>query len=134
MNKKGDRLSFADIVQEVRSSVSPEPPLSPGLYGDAIVDEEGRVFELVGSDISEDRALTAARAGAHVLWDACGCGGGCSGVRRYVQDEIQRMALSGPPVVRRTKRHHGRISEFRAADGSTLLLAEMSVTWGGVLG
>jgi hypothetical protein len=44
------------------------------------------------------------------------------------------MVSSGRPTIRRTKRAHGSIAEYRSADGQVLLLVEGAVRWGGVLG
>lgn len=133
MSRKGKHTSFADMVRDVESA--PRTPIRPrpGSYGDVIVDTDGCVFELARADITADQAQDAARGGARVMWDGCGCGGGCA-VRRYTPHEVTDMVRSGPPSIRNTKKHEGRISEYRAANGVTLLVTEISVTWGDVLG
>lgn len=133
MSRKGKHTSFADLVRDVESSPRTAMQPRPGFYGDVIVDTDGCVFELARADITADQAHDAARGGARVMWDGCGCGGGC-GVRRHTLHEVKDMVRSGSPSIRTTKKHEGRISEYRAADGVTLLLAEISVTWGDVLG
>lgn len=133
MSKRDARKSFADIVREVESTPKPtDPPHRPGRYTDAFVDKDDRQYELVNEDISEGRALEAAQAGARVVWDPCGCGGYC-GMEWYTAEDVQSMVNSGQPSIGRTKRHRGRISEWRSMEGSTLLLAEDGVIWGNAL-
>ncbi|MEE1938084.1 hypothetical protein V1L54_01395 [Streptomyces sp. TRM 70361] len=133
------RQTFADLVKAVAregedaparrdEAVSAGP--GPGLRRDGtLVDPQGRVHEQVRETVSASRALSAAASGALVVWDPCGCGGGC-GFRWLDPEEVAALVRSGPPRVRNNKRHIGNISEWHAADGSVLLLAEEAVHWG----
>lgn len=98
-----------------------------------MVDQQGRVYARINDHISGSRALELARTGAVVVWDSCGCGGGC-GMDWFDEQEVAAMASSGTPDIRHTKRAHGTISEWRADDGAWLLLAEGAVRWSGKLG
>ncbi|HEX5567998.1 MAG TPA: hypothetical protein VFY14_13910 [Streptomyces sp.] len=133
------RRTFAEIVEQVEreggnAELLEEEPGGPGLRGDGtVVDPQGRVYERVRGTVSASRAHAAAAAGAVVVWDPCGCGGGC-GFRWLDRAEVSALVGSGPPRVRRSgRRPVSGISEWHAADGSVLLLAEDSVFWGGLL-
>ncbi|PJE94215.1 hypothetical protein CUT44_28475 [Streptomyces carminius] len=135
------RQTFADLVKAVereaegegvparRDEAVPAGP-GPGRRRDGtMVDPRGRVHEQVRETVSASRALAAAASGALVVRDPCGCGGGC-GFRRPDAEEVAALVRSGPPRVRNDKRHVGNVSEWHAADGSVLLLAEEAVHWG----
>lgn len=106
---------------------------SPGLQGDdEFIDQEGRKYALVQGEVSEDRAYEAAKAGATVVWDPCGCGGAC-GLDWYSREDVARMVAWGPPDIRSKRRRRGSISEWQSEDGHVLLLAEDSVRWADLL-
>ena len=137
MGKRRERQqSFADLVHEVKTA--PRAPTSTwdhraGWYDDEMmVDQAGRLYTLADDDVSQSRALELAAAGAAVVWDSCGCGGGC-GLHWYTAEDVMTMVASGPPTIRHTKRDRGRISQWRAHDGTALLLAEDAVSWGTLL-
>jgi hypothetical protein len=122
---------MANIVREVKDAAATRPSSRPsvGLRPDgSLVDQAGRTYARTEDSISEDRALELAAAGAAVVWDSCGCGGGCA-LDWYSAEEVTRMIASGPPTIAHTKRKRGAISEWRAPDGSALLLAEVAVRW-----
>lgn len=124
------KRSFADIVREVQSSQAPEPEKRrPGLWGRAFVDKAGREYELVSQTITPQRALDAARAGARVVWDSCGCGGGC-GWDWGAAEDVTSMVKSGLPTISSSTSADAWISEFRSVDGTVLLVAQGSVCWG----
>lgn len=133
MGKRRPQQSFADIVREVEAAPEPpKPERHAGLYPDEFVDKDNRHYVLVTEDVSEERALEAARTGALVVWDTCGCGGYC-GMEWFTADDVQRMVASGRPNISRTKRRRGSVSEWHAEDGTVLLLAEDAVAWGDVM-
>ncbi len=122
---------MADIVREVKDAPVTRPQARPsaGFQPDgSFVDQAGRTYAQTDDSISEDRALLLATAGAAVVWDSCGCGGGCP-LDWYTAEEVTRMVASGPPTVPHTKRKRGAISEWQAQDGSALVIAEVAVRW-----
>lgn len=126
MDRQDKRKTFADIVREVQSAPVDEPSReAPGLHDDGrFVDQEGRSHALTHQELSEKEAHRAAKDGASVVWDSCGCGGGC-GFEWFSEEDVTRMASWGPPYIRR----RGSISEWRSEDGAVLLLAQDDVRW-----
>ena len=122
------------IVRDVKDAAAARPPqqTAAGLRVDgSLVDQVGRTFVQTDDSISEARALELAAAGAAVVWDSCGCGGGgrCE-LDSYTAEEVARMVASGQPAIAHTKRRRGVVSEWRAQDGTVLLLAQIEVRWG----
>ena len=126
------RQTFAQIVLEAsepRPSAEPKPH-GPGFTPDGeFVDQTGARYAQVAPDLDPAQALAIARDGATVVWDSCGCGGYCP-LTWFNADDVAAMVASGSPRIRRTKRRHGRASEWRADDGRVLLLLEQEVEWG----
>ena len=126
------RQTFAEIVRDAREpKPSTEPkPHGPGFTLDAaFVDRSGARYTQVAPDLAPARALAIALDGATVVWDSCGCGGYCP-LTWFSADDVAALVASGPPRIRRTKRRHGRASEWHADDGRVLLLLEQDVEWG----
>lgn len=124
--------SFSDTVDAVKAASMAESPRSiePGIQPDGkVVAPGGRSYEMAASDISSAVALAAASSGALVAWDSCGCGGGCE-LTWFNDDDVAHMATAGRPLIRRTKKAYGSISEYRSGDGRVLLLVEETVRWG----
>ena len=124
--------SFSEIVDAVKSSPQGVPPVptEPGVYPDGIVlAPGGRRYVVAATDISPADAWADAAAGAIAAWDPCGCGGYC-GLTWFDEADVAGMAAAGRPTIRRTKRAHGSISEYRSDDGRILLLVEGDVRWG----
>lgn len=71
-------------------------------------------------------APAAARAGARVVWDPCGCEGGC-GWDWCSPAEVAAMVRWGPPRIATST--IAEVREFRAADGAVLLAVIGAVTW-----
>jgi hypothetical protein len=132
VRKHPSRKSFAEIVQEVEN-LPPVPPPKEGLYAEMVVDHQGRVYTRVEDKISADRALELASAGATVVWDSCGCGGGC-GLDWFDANDVAAMVAAGVPDIGHRKRAQGFISHWRSDAGAELLLAERVVRWGTRLG
>jgi len=134
MGKHQEHQSFAEMVEEVKTApanlVAADDSRRSG--GDTIVDPDGRRYLRVAREVSSSRAQELAANGAMVAWDRCGCGGFC-GLTWYDRDAVARMVASGPPRIRHKKRKRGKISEWHAAHGTDLLLAEGSVCWSGLL-
>ena len=127
MTKRAHRRPFAEVVREVRETPSPPQATHGG-----IADPQGRHWVRNKQEISPGHALALAAAGAPVAWDACGCGGHC-GFTWLAPDEVAQLVRAGTPVVRRTKRRHGNISEWATVDGQRLVVAEDAVRWGDLL-
>lgn len=122
--------SFAEMVGEVRGRPAAEPAKRrPGMWGRIFVDRAGREYELVDDAVAPGLAREAARTGAQVVWDSCGCGGGC-GWDWCTAEDVAEMARSGLPVIAPgTPGSEGSVRAYRAADGAVLLVVTGSVTW-----
>jgi hypothetical protein len=131
--KRQRATPFAEIVREVEATPSPDPPAARGagfLAGNLIVDEAGTQFRCVHDEISPSRAVVLAIEGAQLVYDACGCQGGC-GLDWYDESVVRELGAKEPPRVKRKR--HGNLSEFRSGDGAALILAEDAVEWGDLL-
>jgi hypothetical protein len=127
--------SFSEILAEVKAT--PAAPVSdseqPGIHADGkVVAPDGRAYAKTASDISSAAAFEAAAEGAQVAWDPCGCGGYC-GLNWFDEADVARMVALGRPNIRRTKKAHCSIAEYRSEDGRVLLLVEEDVRWGDFL-
>lgn len=129
--------TFNEIVKEVRE-VSHEGAVvgrGPGLYPDErgeveLVDSDGRSYRLTSAEVTALEALQLARSGAGIVWDPCGCGGGC-GMTWLSKEEVNAAEAAGPPrIVRKPGRHIGNISSWSTEHGEVYLLAEDKVVWG----
>lgn len=132
MVKQRRQPSFSEIVDAVKSSpqVVPPEPTETGMYPDGtVLAPDVRRYRMAATDIPPDDAWAAAAAGAIAAWDPCGCGGYC-GFTWFDEADVVGMAALGRPTIRRTKRAHGSISEYRSADGRILLLVGGDVGWG----
>lgn len=127
MTKREPRWPFAEVVREVLDAPAPRQAETGGVR-----DPSGTYWVQSKEEISPDEALTSVSDGALVAYDPCGCGGSC-GFRWFTPDELTRLLRSGAPVVRRTKRHRGNLSEWVSADGGVLVVAEDAVRWADLL-
>lgn len=75
-------------------------------------------------------AMDLVLAGARVVWDSCGCLGGCGDLEWFDRAAGPGLVQSGPPVLRTRKGTPGELSYWRSADGRTLVLASYDVRWG----
>ncbi|MBW3615160.1 MAG: hypothetical protein KY439_07630 [Actinobacteria bacterium] len=139
--KRRNTPTFNEIVKEVRE-VSHERVVvrrGAGFYPNergevALVDDDGRSYRLTSAEVTPVEALELARSGAGIVWDPCGCGGGC-GMTWLSKDEVDAAVAAGAPkIVRKPGRHIGNISSWTSEDGAVYLLAEDKVVWGTHLG
>lgn len=127
--------TFADVVRALKDApavaVPEPPPTTVELVGTQVRFPDGRAYTRDG-DVHPAAARRHVLAGAELLWDACGCGGGCP-LTTPDLDEVRRAAAAGPPRVAATKRRTGELSLWRADDGWFLVLAQGWVFWGDAL-
>lgn len=129
MKKRPKTTSFAETVREVRDRPELRPEKRrPGLHGSLFVDNSRREYVLADPAVTPERALETARGGALIVWDSCGCGGGC-GWDWCSHTDVAEMVRSGPPVIGGARSRRGELMEFRAADGPALLVVIGDVTW-----
>lgn len=122
-----DRKPFSEVLREVQERpVRPEPDRA------GVADAEGTRWVKSRTSITPGEAVALVAHGARVAWDPCGCGGYC-GFTWFSPDEVARLAAAGSPTVRSTKRRRGNISEWVAADGRVLVVAEDAVRWSDLL-
>ncbi len=125
--------SLAEIAEAVRAEQDapprghrrqPAPELREQLVH--VLEVEGRLFEVVDTeaDLTPEQALAFATSGGPVVWDSCGCGGGC-GYETWSGRAVRGLTRAGPPLVRA-----GRLYELRDADGGVGVLVEGDIRWG----
>jgi hypothetical protein len=131
MAKRGAAKPFAEMVRDLVDTPTPEPAktlrridLSHGQF----LGPGGVVWLREADTLRASEALSAIQEGALVAWDSCGCGGDCGFIWPDTAS-LQRMAKTAPKV-RDTKRHFGRLTGWRSADGRYLVVASGEVRWG----
>jgi hypothetical protein len=122
---KDSRLTFSELLdQEHSRAVEPPRPAFDE------VDDAGRGLVLVSESITPERAHQLVAAGAAVAWDDCGSRGRHGPVVWFSDPQLERMAVAGPPQLRRKKDHRdANLVEYRREDGRPVVIAEMSVRW-----
>lgn len=123
------RRTFADVVQEAREAPR-RPDRARAVSSATLTDPTGRQWHEVEESIAEARAQELVLAGAELAWDGCGSRGYAAPVTWISRREAALLAAAGPPTLRMNKRHSAALSAWRTDDGSWLVLATMSVTWG----
>lgn len=126
--------SFSEILDAVMATPAAEPSSEePRIRADGtLFAPDGYSYTKTVSDISSASAFKAATDGARVAWDYCGCGGYCT-PRWFDEADVAGMVAAGRPNIRRTKRAHGSIAEYRSETGRVLLLVQRDVQWGNFL-
>jgi hypothetical protein len=135
--KRRNTTTFNDIVKDVQriSNERVVPVRERGLYPDdfgelELVDESGHVYRQASPHLASSEAQDLALAGAGVVWDPCGCGGGC-GMTWLSREDVKAAVASGPPkIVYKPPRHIGAVSKWVSDNGHVYLLAEEQVLWG----
>ncbi|MFN8074609.1 MAG: hypothetical protein U0Q15_04195 [Kineosporiaceae bacterium] len=129
------RETFAEVVRALKDApvvaVTAPPPSSVELVGDGVRFPDGTAYTLVG-DAAPAEVRAHVVAGAPVVWDACGCAGGCPLVV-LDPDDVRHAAEAGPPRLSTSKRRGGAVSVGRADDGRVVVLVEGWVAWGDLL-
>ncbi len=107
-------------------------PWQPGVQENGTFrDRVGRVFNEVDDEVIPVEARQMLEAGATLVWDRCGCGGGCG--LMWVPPARLGELVTTYPVLHRTRLGSGTMSAWQAKDGTSLLLVQSSVTWGRVI-
>lgn len=120
--------SFAEMVEDARRA--PRAPDGPDGVWLRLGDPTGQTWREVELQISPERARSLVTAGARLAWDDCGSRGWGAPIDWISPAEAAALAAGGEPVLRNDKRHSAGLSAWTSRDGSTLVLASMSVTWG----
>ncbi len=132
--RHGKARPFSEVVAglKVQGSTERAKPLTAGLHGETLVDQQGKHYRFKRDDLTPAEALALAAAGALVVWDSCSCGGYC-GLQWFGREEVRKMVLSGEPRIRK-KNYWEEIWEMRSADGGCILLVLGDAHWGNLLG
>jgi hypothetical protein len=119
---------MVDQVQQLSSAQQPGPrPTRPGLYSHGAVDADGRWYDRADEELDDAAALEVIRAGAVVLVDDCGCGGGC-GYQWPTPDQLAALVAAGP--IQRRKKDSGSYALYRRPEpGRQLLLISEPLRW-----
>lgn len=130
---KEHRPTFTELVDQLRkqSAVQQSRPLTrpsrPGIYEAGVVDTLGHWYDRTDEALDDTAALTVIRAGAVVLVDDCGCGGGC-GYQWPTVDQLAALVAAGP--IQRHKKDAGSYALYRHPEsGRPLLLVSEPVRW-----
>lgn len=105
-----------------------QPPVGSeaGIHGEVLTDGSGRSFTCAEEALSNRRVWEAARAGAEVAVDPCGCGGDC-GLIWLNGEDVRDLVRAGPPTHNRKR---AEFSLWRAVDGVTCLVGVGDIRWG----
>lgn len=134
-------MPVEDSVASVASTAdlaTPRPkrrkrvPWQPGMQANGTFrDRVGRVFTEVDDEVIPVEARQMLEAGAVLVWDRCGCGGGCG--LMWVPATRLGELITTYPVLHRTRLGSGAMSAWKAKDGTSLLFLQSSITWGRVI-
>jgi hypothetical protein len=126
-----DVASTADLATP-RPKRRKRAPWHPGVQANgSFRDRVGRVFTEVDDEVIPVEARQMIEAGATLVWDRCGCGGGCG--LMWVPPARLGELITTYPVLHRTRLGSGTMSAWKAKDGAALLLLQSAVTWGRVI-
>jgi len=131
VSRRERAATFAAVLGSLPPVTVTEEVVDPGrLSGEVAVDPSGVTYRELTRDISGARVQGLVSRGALVAWDSCGCRGYCP---VDWLDESQRAAVVAGPVprVRPRDRPMASMSEWRAEDGSSLVVLAGPVRWGG---
>lgn len=130
---KHHRPTFAEMVDQVQKQSAAEQsrplarPSRPGIYDAGVVDTQGHWYDVTDDDLDDVTAFEMIRAGAVVLVDDCGCGGGC-GLQWPTSEQLAALVAAGP--IRRHKKDSGSYALYRHSEsGRPLLLVSEPLRW-----
>jgi hypothetical protein len=129
MTRRREQQTFAAVVAALNPP-SDVVAMKPGLQADgSFIDRTGRVFALIDDGLSAADVSERASEGALIVWGSCGCGGFCD-LTWLPPAAVERLTSGAPPKVPRKLRYLCEFSEWRAKNGSTLVLVQGPVEWG----
>lgn len=130
VTKRERPATFAAVLGSLPPATTVDEVIAPGrLTSEVAVDPSGTVYRELARVVSGAHVVELVSQGALVAWDSCGCGGYCP---VDWLDEAQRAALlaGGAPRIRVKNRPEASMSQWRADDGSSLVLLSGPVRWG----
>lgn len=141
MAKKGQRAkTFVELASEptwseTAAARTGEHAIRPGAMNVAgdFFDPRGQRLVLTDADIDPAVAQQAVDAGAWVVAESCGCGGGSGGCKPIWLNEGQVRSFKGgpPPIFTSRYRAPTWLDLWRSADGE-VVYAHGDVSWGGI--
>lgn len=133
-----DRVDEGAAVTSVSHLATPRPkrrkrtPWLPGVQTDGTFrDRIGRTYTELDDVMIPVEARQFLEGTPLVVWDRCGCGGGC-GLMWVPPARIGEL-MTTYPMIHHNRLGSGAISSWKAKDGSRLLLLQSAVTWGRVI-
>lgn len=128
----------APTISSVSQLATPRPkrrkrtPWQPGVQADGTFrDRIGRTYTEVDDVMIPVEARQFLEGTPLVVWDRCGCGGGCG--LMWVPPERIGELMTTYPTIHHNRLGSGVISSWTAKDGLRLLLLQNAVTWGRVI-
>jgi hypothetical protein len=107
-------------------------PWQPGVQSNGTFrDRIGRIYTELDDVMIPVEARQFLEGTPLVVWDRCGCGGGCG--LMWVPPERIGDLLTSYPIIHRNRIGSGVISSWRAEDRTRLLLLQNAVSWGRVI-
>jgi hypothetical protein len=134
----GDDDDGAPTITSVSQLATPRPkrrkriPWQPGVQSNGTFrDRIGRIYTELDDVMIPVEARQFLEGTPLVVWDRCGCGGGCG--LMWVPPERIGDLLTSYPIIHRNRIGSGVISSWRAEDRTRLLLLQNAVSWGRVI-
>lgn len=117
---------MAEIVVEVHEQEALEPSIAMPAdeLGGHWIDIDGRRFSVSDDPLTPQEARDLAEASRLVVWDSCGCGGGC-GYEIWRGSEVSALLKAGVPNVK-----NGWVAQIEDDRGQRGVLCEQAVRWG----
>ncbi len=128
----------APDITSVSQLATPRPkrrkrtPWRPGVQANGTFrDRIGRIYTELDDVMIPVEARQFLEGTPLVVWDRCGCGGGCG--LMWVPPERIGDLMTTYPMIHHNRLGSGVISSWRAEDRTRLLLLQNAITWGRVI-
>jgi hypothetical protein len=128
----------APAITSVSQLATPRPkrrkriPWQPGVQSNGTFrDRIGRIYTELDDVMIPVEARQFLEGTPLVVWDRCGCGGGCG--LMWVPPERIGDLMTTYPMIHHNRLGSGVISSWRAEDRTRLLLLQNAITWGRVI-
>ena len=126
MARRPKTKSMAEIVVDVQEQKALESTSATPVDDLAShwIEVDGRRFTVSDDELRPKEARDLAEVSQLVVWDSCGCGGGC-GYEVWQGQEVSALLKAGVPKVK-----NGSVSRIEDAHGRLGVLCERAVRWG----
>lgn len=126
MARRAKTKSMAEIADEVhqQQALDASSVMPAADSGGSWIEVGGRRFTVFDDELTPEEARDLAEVSRLVVWDSCGCGGGC-GYETWEGPEVSALLKAGVP-----KLTNGWALQIQDDQGQSGVLCEQAVRWG----